>query len=72
MNTAPRLGFAMRVPPPLMFVLAFLAGVGLEHLVSLRPYVTAIAPAPRIAGAGLLIAGLLLAAPAAGRSIRSS
>ena len=56
----------MRVPPPLMFLLAFLAGVGLEHLVSLRPYVTAIAPAARIAGACMLIAGSLLAFSAAG------
>src|SRR6185369_11928980 len=42
------------------------AGVGLEHVVPLRPYVVAVATAGRIVGAGLLIAGLLLAFSAAG------
>jgi protein-S-isoprenylcysteine O-methyltransferase Ste14 len=66
MKTAPRIGLAMRVPPPLMFVLTFFAGAGLERLVPLTRYVTAIAAAGRILGAGLLIAGLLLTISSAG------
>lgn len=66
MKLAPRIGLAMRIPPPFMFALTFLAGVGLEHLVPLARYVTAIAAIARIAGAGLLVAGLLLSLSAAG------
>lgn len=66
MNPAPRIGLAMRLPPPLMFVLTFFAGVALEHLLPLARYVTAVAPAARIVGAALLIAGLLLAISSAG------
>jgi protein-S-isoprenylcysteine O-methyltransferase Ste14 len=51
----------MRVPPPLLFVLTFFAGVGLQHLLPFPAPSAEVAHVARIAGTGLLACGILLA-----------
>jgi protein-S-isoprenylcysteine O-methyltransferase Ste14 len=48
----------MRIPPPLLFVVSFFAGVGLQRVVSLK---IGAAPAVRVLGIGLLGCGVVLA-----------
>jgi len=61
MNTSTRIHPLLRVPPPLLFVLAFLAGVGLQHLLPLAPATTGLISAVQFIGKGLAIAGIALA-----------
>lgn len=49
-----------RIPPPLIFVAAFLLGVGLQRLVPLPPIGPGAEDAVRAAGALLLVVGILL------------
>lgn len=50
----------LRVPPPLMFVAAFLAGIGLQRLAPLPGLSDGPATVVRLAGAALVLAGLLV------------
>jgi protein-S-isoprenylcysteine O-methyltransferase Ste14 len=66
MDTAVRIHPVMRIPPPLMFVLTFLAGVGLQQLLPIPAPLAAVARLGHYAGFVLLGAGILLALTCAG------
>jgi protein-S-isoprenylcysteine O-methyltransferase Ste14 len=51
----------MRVPPPLLFVLVFLIGVGLQHLVPITIRSAAVRSYAHPIGSALVLAGLVLA-----------
>jgi len=59
--SAERIHPVLRVPPPLLFVLTFLAGTGIQHLAPLAAGSLALLRAEHLAGAALLAAGVLLA-----------
>lgn len=61
----------MRFPPPLMFALAFLAGVALQRLVPLPFPASAMLTGRRVAGVGLAVCGALLALSSVGIFVRS-
>jgi protein-S-isoprenylcysteine O-methyltransferase Ste14 len=61
MNTVVRIHPVMRIPPPLLFVLTFLAGVGLQQLLPIPAPPAAIARIGHFLGFGLLDAGILIA-----------
>jgi protein-S-isoprenylcysteine O-methyltransferase Ste14 len=50
----------MRIPPPLLFVVTFIIGLGVQHLAPLTIGSTGFAGAAWFAGLGLVVAGLLL------------
>jgi len=56
-----RVPLAMRMPPPLLFVVTFFAGLGLERLLPLASYASSFAEASRDVGVALLAGGALLA-----------
>lgn len=51
----------MRIPPPLLFVIAFFAGLGLQRFAPLTVHSPGIVRVSHAIGAGLLIGGVLLA-----------
>jgi protein-S-isoprenylcysteine O-methyltransferase Ste14 len=51
----------MRIPPPLLFLMTFLAGIGLQHLAPLAVHSAGLAKIEHIVGGGLLGLGVLLA-----------
>jgi protein-S-isoprenylcysteine O-methyltransferase Ste14 len=55
----------MRLPPPLLFVVTFFAGIGLERLVPLQ-IPSSVAAVSRPIGIGLLACGVLLAVACVG------
>jgi len=57
-----------KIPPPVQFAVAFLAGIGLDRLSPWRPAFMAMAGA-KWAGFALILAGCALAAAAAGRFV---
>lgn len=59
--TAARIHPAIRIPPPLLFVLTFLGGVGLQRLEPLDVNSAGVVEAANTAGIGLVAFGLLLA-----------
>ena len=61
MNTVVRIHPVVRIPPPLLFVLTFLAGVGLQQLLPIPTPPAALARAGHFAGFALLAAGVLMA-----------
>jgi len=61
MKTSANIHPMVRVPPPLLFVLTFFAGVGLQHLVPLTIHSTTIVKTGHIIGEGLAGAGVVLA-----------
>lgn len=61
MNTVVRIHPVVRIPPPLLFVLTFLAGVGLQQLLPIPAPPAALASLGHYAGFVLLGAGILLA-----------
>ena len=60
--------FLAKIPPPVQFAVAFLAGVGLNRLSPWRPAGMAM-PGVRWAGFALILAGCALAVAAAGRFV---
>jgi protein-S-isoprenylcysteine O-methyltransferase Ste14 len=58
MDSMTRISPVMRIPPPLLFVVSFLAGAGVQHSVGVA---LPVLPAARIAGMGLTGCGVLLA-----------
>jgi protein-S-isoprenylcysteine O-methyltransferase Ste14 len=60
MSASPDIRFVMRIPPPLLFVLTFFAGVGMQRLAPLSINSTTLATAARLAGFGSIAAGMLL------------
>ncbi len=61
MSATARVNPLLRVPPPLYFVLTFLAGAGIQQLAPLGPSSLAALRAEHVAGIALLAAGVLLA-----------
>lgn len=61
MKKAPSVHPMIRIPPPLLFVLAFLVGVGLQYLAPLNIHSTPIVYAGHMIGDALAGAGALLA-----------
>lgn len=61
MNSVTRVHPLMRVPPPFLFVLTFLAGLGLQHLLPLSLTAINIANVVHFIGKGLAGVGVLLA-----------
>lgn len=61
MTTRNRIHPFLRVPPPLVFVLSFLAGAGLQSLVPLHAPSAALLRDGRIVGIALIGCGVLLA-----------
>jgi protein-S-isoprenylcysteine O-methyltransferase Ste14 len=61
MKSAARVPLAVLIPPPLLFVLTFLSGVGMQHLMPLTVSLPSIVKIGHIVGDGLLAAGILLA-----------
>ena len=51
----------MRIPPPLLFVVTFLIGLGLQRLVPITVDSPSITEVSRVVGIALLIGGVLLA-----------
>ena len=60
MSTDLRIPLVVRIPPPLLFVVTFFAGLGLQRLVPLDVPVS-VASVSRPIGIGLVICGALLA-----------
>jgi len=58
MRPKQRINPLVHIPPPLVFVLSFLAGVGLEHWMPLRFWPDGLIGAARLAGFVLAIGGL--------------
>ena len=56
----------LRVPPPLFFVLTFLAGTAIQHAAPLASGSLALVRAEHLAGVALVAAGVLLAATCLG------
>jgi protein-S-isoprenylcysteine O-methyltransferase Ste14 len=56
----------MRIPPPLLFVATFFAGVGLHHLVPVPLGTGSLVAIEHLAGIALMISGGVLALSAAG------
>ena len=61
MSANGRVPAVMHIPPPLWFVAAFFAGLGLQRLVPLTIHSPAIAGVSRTIGFGLVACGVLLA-----------
>ena len=61
MKTATRVSPLMRIPPPLLFVATFFAGVGLQRLAPLTVHSANTVEASHMVGIGLLCCGALLA-----------
>lgn len=61
MNTLVRIHPVVRIPPPLLFVLTFFAGVGLQQLLPIPAPPAALARLGQVVGFVLLGAGILLA-----------
>ena len=59
--TAARIPLLLRVPPPLLFVITFVAGAGLQHLAPLTVDASNIVLAIRVIGVGLTATGVLIA-----------
>lgn len=57
---------AMRIPPPLLFVATFFAGLGLQRLAPLTVHSSSVGEASDLVGIGLLICGVLLALASVG------
>ncbi|HVY64578.1 MAG TPA: isoprenylcysteine carboxylmethyltransferase family protein [Gammaproteobacteria bacterium] len=65
MTAAVQVSPVMRLPPPLLFVVTFFAGIGLERLVPLQ-IPSSVAAVSRPIGIGLLACGVLLAVACVG------
>lgn len=60
MSTSARVGAIIRIPPPLLFVVTYFIGLGVQRLVPLTIGSTSLPGAVRFAGLGFVVAGLLL------------
>lgn len=60
MKTSARIHHVMHIPPPLIFLLAFIAGIGLQHIAPLPVYPESIVKVGYIIGITLVGLGLLL------------
>jgi protein-S-isoprenylcysteine O-methyltransferase Ste14 len=61
MNSAAHVPLALLIPPPLLFVLTFLAGIGMQHLLPMTIGAPSIIRTGHVVGEGLVAAGILLA-----------
>jgi protein-S-isoprenylcysteine O-methyltransferase Ste14 len=61
MKAAIRVPHVMRIPPPLLFVATFFAGLGLQRLAPLTVHSSSVERAGHLIGLGLVICGALLA-----------
>jgi protein-S-isoprenylcysteine O-methyltransferase Ste14 len=60
MNTSTRAGVVMRIPPPLLYVVSFFVGLGMQRLAPLTYGSASLAKAAWYAGLGLIGTGLLI------------
>jgi protein-S-isoprenylcysteine O-methyltransferase Ste14 len=61
LDTTTRINPLLRIPPPLLFVLTFFAGVGLQRLIPLRIYSANVLRIGHTVGIGMVGIGVLLA-----------
>ena len=61
MTTTARIPLAIRIPPPLLFAIVFLVGLGLQRLAPITLDSSSVAAASRVIGIALLVGGALLA-----------
>jgi protein-S-isoprenylcysteine O-methyltransferase Ste14 len=66
MTHTSQIPLVMRIPPPLLFVATFFAGVGLQHLVPVPLGTGSLASIEHLAGIALIVSGAALALLAAG------
>lgn len=71
MKASARVHPLMRIPPPMLFVATFFAGVGLQRLAPLTIHSASGVEACRIVGVGLLGCGVLLALSCVGMFVAS-
>jgi len=67
MSTDVRVHPLLRVPPPLLFVVTFFAGIGLNRLMPLSLHGLGVDAVWHVLGRGLVAAGILLAVSCVGR-----
>ncbi len=71
MNASTHPGFVMRIPPPLMFVVTYFAGVGLQRLLPFDVGSPGLVEIAHYAGFGLIAAALLLMLSSVGIFLRA-